>query len=178
MPTPVKTPRSPRSAPDSGKTDLEWAWEFHKNCDQLLHQRLTAFTNTQAMTLAAFTLLTIARFNTAVPAERIGYFEAGRVLIAVLGLIMALLGGLVTYPMYRRLQYLNTQFLIDKLPGYREYVITSLDDMRLPLIRLKFPLRVYRSIIPIWLPLVEVAFWVILLILLVAGISDTAQRLG
>ena len=53
---------------DNGKVDprpikLAWVWEIHKNCDGLLHQRLQSFTAAQAMTLAAFTLLTIARFN-------------------------------------------------------------------------------------------------------------------
>jgi hypothetical protein len=28
-----------------------WVWEIHKNCDQLLHQRLASFTAAQAMTL-------------------------------------------------------------------------------------------------------------------------------
>jgi hypothetical protein len=47
------------------KDQRSWIWEIHKNCDQLIHQRLASFTAAQAMTLASFSVLTVARFNAA-----------------------------------------------------------------------------------------------------------------
>ena len=32
------------------KEQRSWIWEIHKNCDQLIHQRLASFTAAQAMT--------------------------------------------------------------------------------------------------------------------------------
>jgi hypothetical protein len=72
-----------------GKTEVEWAWEIHKNCDQLLHQRLASFTAAQAMTLAAFMVLTVARFQPNIPADRIIFVEAGRYVINLFGLILS-----------------------------------------------------------------------------------------
>jgi hypothetical protein len=151
---------------DTGsKTDFEWAWEFHKNCDQLLHQRLTAFTATQAMTLAAFTVLTIARFQTGVSPDRLVYVDLGRYLIAIFGLAMAACGWLVTYPMYRRLQYLNTHYLAKENGVYKAYIETAVEGMKVPILKFDFPLRTYRRIIPIWLPLSEIVLWVGLMML-------------
>jgi hypothetical protein len=145
-----------------GKTELEWAWEIHKNCDHLLHQRLAAFTAAQAMTLAAFTLLTVARFNVdpdKIPIARINLLEAARVLVLLLGLATALLGMFVAKPMFRRLEYLNDNFLY-KIPVYHAYREAAVGAR----------LRWYKNIIPVHLPAIEIGFWVLLLMLLVSGI--------
>jgi hypothetical protein len=104
------------------KDERKWVWEVHKNCDQLLHQRLASFTAAQAMTLASFSVLTVARFNAAagMPEGRLELLDKARVGIAFFGLFLAFVGWLVTYPMFKRLNYLNHSFLFrDKT--YQEY---------------------------------------------------------
>ena len=99
-----------------------WIWEIHKNCDQLIHQRLAAFTAAQAMTLASFSVLTIARFNAAptMASGRLSLLDWARVWVVLFGIFLAAVGWLVTYPMFKRLNYLNQTFLFrDKI--YRDY---------------------------------------------------------
>jgi hypothetical protein len=157
----INMPDAPTTT--GGKTEIEWAWEFHKNCDQLLHQRLASFTLAQSMTLAAFTLLTVARFQGALDPNRVHYVEAGRYLIALFGLLMAVFGWLVTYPMLERLDYLNNKYLTEEIPVYKAYLVTALEGARLPWSKRQFPFNFYRRIIPIWLPAAECMFWILLI---------------
>jgi hypothetical protein len=152
------------------KTEIEWIWEFHKNCDQLLHQRLASFTLAQSMTLAAFTLLTVARFQGQVDPCRIPYVEAARYLVAIFGLLMAVFGWLVTYPMLKRLEHLNKKYLTEKIPVYKEYLDTVLESTKFPWTGWKFPFKFYKDVIPIWLPAVEFGFWILLISLMTAAI--------
>jgi hypothetical protein len=151
-----------------GKTEYEWAWELHKNCDNLLHQRLASFTAAQAMTLAAFTLLTVARFNASdkIPQGRLDLLETAGMLVLFLGLITAIMGYLVTRPMFKRLEILNIEYLA-KNPVYARY-----RDAPGPRWRL------YKIIIPDVLPAVEIGFWIYLLYLLNLGVSVGAAVPG
>jgi|SRR5208283_1627642 len=94
------------------KEQRSWIWEIHKNCDQLLHQRLASFTAAQAMTLASFTVLTVARFQ-ADPCKidpfRIRLLDISRIGVATFGLFLAFAGWLVTYPMLKRLRFLSVR---------------------------------------------------------------------
>ncbi len=164
-----------------GKTEVEWAWEFHKNCDQLLHQRLAFFTAAQAMTLAAFMVLTNARFQLGVTPDRIWFIEAGRYTLNIFGFMLSVFTWIVTYPMVIRLDYLNETILDIKIPIYQKYHYAALETFRIPgwsiidpiLARLGFspqdrePRRFYRNIIPKILPTVEMLMWAILFWLLV-----------
>src|SRR2546423_13368887 len=74
-----------------------WIWEIHKQCDQLLHQRLASFTAAQAMTLAAFTLLTVARFNAdpqKIDLTRINLLDRSRFIVIGFGVFLAVAGFL------------------------------------------------------------------------------------
>jgi hypothetical protein len=106
------------------KEQRNWIWEIHKNCDQLMHQRLASFMAAQAMTLALFTLLTVARFNadpTKFAPPRIVLLDISRLGVTVFGVFLAVGGYLVTYPMRKRLQYLNDKFFFPKDKIYRDY---------------------------------------------------------
>ena len=154
---------------DPGPTNVAWVWEIHKNCDSLLHQRLQSFTATQAMTLAAFTLLTIARFNaTNMPDFRLTLLDYSRILVACFGLLTAVYGWLVTYPMFKRLQYLNLTLTAD--PTYKSYIDAADTTMKVPFVRIDFPLRIYRNVIPIWLPLTELGLWIGLIVFTVVAV--------
>jgi hypothetical protein len=140
---------------DGTRTELEWAWEIHKNCDQLLHQRLAAFITAQAMTVAGFMTLTIARFQPGLSVERALWIDGGRYALIIFGFVLALAAMAVSWPMYRRLQFLNNQYM-RKLEVFDQY-----------LNHINGPIRYawYRLIIPFWLPLVEMIFWAILFLL-------------
>ena len=158
---------------DSRSADYKWVWEIHKNCDQLLHQRLAAFTAAQAMTLAAFTLLTIARFKIDEDmVQRIPFLESSRFLVALFGLLVAVCGWLVTYPMYYRIQHLNQHLATDSI--YKEYLDVVDKDVKVPFIRIDFPLKLYREVIPIWLPVFELGLWIGLIVLTILAALKTA----
>ncbi len=164
-----------------GKTEVEWAWEFHKNCDQLLHQRLASFTAAQSMTLAAFMVLTNARFQPNIPADRLIFIELGRYTIDLFGLLMSIFTWIVTSPMVMRLDYLNKYVLANEIPVYNDYLYKSLDAFTIPGWQLvdrvlkwlgrspeeREPRRFYRMIIPRILPIVELGLWIILFLLMV-----------
>lgn len=173
---------------DTRSEEYKWAWEIHKNCDQLLHQRLASFTAAQAMTLAAFTLLTVARFNAAanIPVTRLVLLDCSRLFIVAFGLILALFAWFVTLPMLRRLLFLN-EYILKRDDLYRRYIDFidnpfSLFDREvsiapdgspvLPGLKpwdLRFPLTFYRNIIPMWLPLTEVTVWILLFVFTLIG---------
>jgi hypothetical protein len=138
-----------------------WVWEIHKQCDQLLHQRLASFTAAQAMTLAAFTLLTVARFNAdpvRIAQERIHLLDISRLIVIVFGGFLAVASSLVTYSMFRRLNYLNRRFLFrDEI--YDAYFYS-----------IGWMVPFYRYIIPVGLPVAEFGLWALLLYLLRQGI--------
>jgi hypothetical protein len=163
-------------AATTGKTEIEWVWEFHKNCDQLLHQRLASFTLAQSMMLAAFTLLTVARFGSGLDPCRAGYVEAGRYLIALFGLLMAGFGWLVTYPMLKRLDYLNDNYLKKEIPAYAVYVDTALDQINLWWIKGRSLVRLYKGVIPKWLPAAEAIFWLCLITLMTTAIFTNPAK--
>jgi hypothetical protein len=152
-----------------------WIWEIHKNCDQLLHQRLASFTAAQAMTLASFSVLTVARFGAnvakaatattaaiaGVPPERLLLLDIARLGVIFFGMFLAVVGGFVTYPMFKRLKYLNKEFLFsDKI--YRDYFdcIEWDEETWEPGSKTRFPYPLYARFVPVWLPAVEVLFWV------------------
>jgi len=143
--------------------NYKWMWEIHKNCDQLLHQRLAAFTAAQAMTLASFTVLTVARFQAqeSMPPLRVHLLDTSRILVALFGLLIAIFGWLVTYPMLARLQSLNKYLTED--PIYKYYIDAADKKLALPFLSVSFPLKHYRNVIPIWLPASEAVLWVVLL---------------
>lgn len=149
-----------------GKSDYEWAWEFHKNCDSLLHQRLASFTAAQAMTLAAFTLLTVARFNASgmmeMSAMRINLLEWARALLLILGLLTAIMGLAVTAPMLARLEFINNAYL-NQNPVYEAYKLSAQNSAFNGW---------YKYVIPRALPAVEIIFWLLLLLLLFIGIKS------
>jgi hypothetical protein len=158
------------------KEQRNWVWEIHKNCDQLLHQRLASFTAAQAMTLASFTLLTVARFNAdpgKIAPSRILLLDISRVGVTLFGVFLAVTGYLVTYPMVKRLKYLNDKFFFPNDKIYRNYFdcIEWDENTWSPTSKGRFPYAFYRNIIPRWLPLAEGLLWVFLLLLLVFGIS-------
>jgi hypothetical protein len=160
------------------KVQRQWVWEIHKNCDQLLHQRLASFTAAQAMTLAAFTLLTVARFNADpknISMERIWLLEGSRVLVILFGAFLAFAGFLVTYPMFKRLRYLNETFLFPLDQIYSDYFhcIEWTESKWSPASKTIFPFPLYRKIIPLWLPVSELVLWGFLMVFLLRGVLVT-----
>lgn len=153
------------------KEAIRWAFEIHKNCDSMLHQRLSAFTAIQSFTIAAYTLLTNARFQPSFPTERIFYLEFGRYAIGAFGISIAVFGWMVTYPMLVRLQYLDENYLT-KSDIYKKYLRDSIDEGVYKMLhnnksRISFSVpniwKNYRTIIPVWLPVAEIVLWVVLL---------------
>ena len=125
------------------------------------------------MTLAAFTLLTIARFQATAPmGPRLQLLEYGRLSVAAFGFIMAIFGWLVTYPMFERLSDLND--LLTQDPIYSRYIKAADTKLRVPFVRIDFPMRTYKLVIPLFLPLTELALWITLITLTIIGISRTA----
>ena len=157
------------------------AFDIHKNCDQMLHQRLTAFTALQAFAIAAYTTLTIARFQAAVPSERIVWFEFSRVSLIAFGIVTAIFGWMVTFPMLVRLRYLNDKYLFTD-PIYKSYMLDAHLDQNYNKLLLEWPktdtyLRKkwlnYRYVIPILLPLFEISLWSIFLVALIGAWIST-----
>ena len=153
-----------------------WIWEIHKNCDQLIHQRLAAFTAAQAMTFASFSVLTIARFNAAptMASGRLSLLDWARVWVVLFGIFLAAVGWLVTYPMFKRLNYLNQTFLFrDKI--YRDYFDCIKWQERTWACETKKPTvflySIYNRFIPLWLPIAGGVFWLVFLCLLVFALS-------
>jgi hypothetical protein len=160
------------------KEQRGWIWEIHKNCDQLLHQRLASFTAAQAMTLASFTLLTVARFNAdpqKIAIERLWLLDISRVCVIMFGVFLAIAGIFVTYQMLKRLRFLNEKYLFPGDPIYRAYYdcIEWSEENWSSNTKTKFPYRFYRRIIPLWLPVAELLLWIMLLVLLALGILAT-----
>ncbi|HME21106.1 MAG TPA: hypothetical protein VKI44_07055 [Acetobacteraceae bacterium] len=166
-----------------------WIWEIHKNCDQLLHQRLASFTAAQAMTLAAFSVLTVARFNATVatpattttaaiggiPPERLWLLDIARVSVILFGMFLAAVGGLVTYPMFKRLKYLNKAFLFEDNTYCNYFHCIEWDEETWdPKSKTRFPYPLYARFIPFWLPAAEVLFWAVLFGLLVVALWGPA----
>lgn len=165
----------PRTKSQLWKDERSWIWEIHKNCDQLIHQRLASFTAAQAMTLASFSVLTVARFNaTGMPSERLWLLDYARVWVIAFGIFLAAVGWLVTYPMFKRLKYLNQTFLFPKDKIYLDYFdcikwkekTWNCSTKKLTM----FPYPLYNKFIPLWLPVAEGLFWLILLGLLVIAL--------
>lgn len=160
---------------------LKWVWEVHKNCDQLIHQRLASFTAAQAMTLASFSVLTVARFNAGptMPSGRLLLLDWARVWVVLFGIFLAAVSWLVTYPMFKRLKYLNQTFLFrDRV--YRDYIDcikwqerTWGCETKKPAI---FLYSIYNRFIPLWLPLAEGVFWLVFLGLLVFAVRLQPAR--
>ena len=75
--------------------------------------------------------------------------------------------------MFKRLEYLNQTYLRrDRI--YRDYLdciewedTTWVSATKKPAL---FPYRVYKRFIPVWLPAAEVAFWLLLFLLLVVAL--------
>jgi hypothetical protein len=156
--------------------ERKWIWEIHKNCDQLIHQRLASFTAAQAMTLASFSVLTVARFNaaTGMAEGRLELLDKARVWVIGFGIFLAAVGWLVTYPMFKRLQYLNQNFLFrDKIYlNYFKCIESKESSWGTKAEKgTIFPYSLYKSFIPLWLPIAEGVFWLVLLRLLVVGLS-------
>jgi hypothetical protein len=133
------------------------------------------------MTLAAFTLLTVARFNAdpqKIDATRILLLDISRFLVIAFGIFLAVAGLLVTYPMLKRLKYLNEIFLFrDRIyDGYFHSIEWRAKDWhakkRLPTMY-GWIIRFYRQIIPVWLPVAEIMLWIFLFALLGWGVRIT-----
>jgi hypothetical protein len=126
------------------------------------------------MTLASFSVLTVARFNatTAVAPERLWLLDIGRVCVIVFGIFLAAVGWLVTYPMYKRLKYLNERFLFPGDNIYHDYFhcIQWKEETWDPDTKTRFPYELYSRFIPLWLPAAEGLFWTGLLGLLVVAL--------
>ncbi len=166
-----------------GKTEVEWAWEIHKNCDQLLHQRLAFFTAAQAMTLAAFMVLTNARFQLGIPPDRVHWIEAARYTLNLFGVTLSIFTWMVTKPMVMRLDYLNKTILTPSIAIYNGYLNDALASFTIPCwswidwglmqagvpAEERTPRKFYRNIIPSTLPKVELGFWLVLLGLLIGA---------
>ena len=192
------------------KEERDFIWEIHKNCDQLLHRRLASFTAAQAMTLASFGVLTMARFQAdpcKIGVPRIRLLEVSRFGVILLGISLAAAAFLVTYPMVKRLKFINENFLFEDRPVYeayfdciewnkdtwaelkQRYYVTSArrvlhkagkedtqattPNTKKPMTGTRYPYRVYRNIIPVWLPVAEVALWLVLFGLLGGGVLAT-----
>jgi len=181
--------------PEMDPIKRNWIWEIHKNCDALLHQRLAAFTTAQSMALASFTLLTVARFNAdpcKISGWRIMLLDFSRFWIVLFGLFLSYATYMVTAPMLMRLDYLNEKYFFPNDPVYKEYIecienaefvakfekrvgSPSLDKLllwRWSSKRQSF-YKSYRSIIAVKLPTVELLFWTVLGLLLLAGMTIT-----
>src|SRR5579859_4182627 len=158
-------------ADDTRSAAYKWAWEIHKDCDQLLHQRLAAFTAAQAMTLTSFTVLTVARFGVKaadnIPPIRIVLLDVSRVFIALFGLLVAVFGWLVTYPMLKRLEALKEVLREDQI--YNKH-IEIVEDLPVPFLKIRFSFKIYRDVIPVWLPISEFALWIMLILFTFCGI--------
>lgn len=169
--------------PRAASTDEEWkrAFEIHRNCDHLMHQRLTAFTALQAFTITAYATLTVARFQLGVPVERIVWFEVSRIGLISFGIVSAVFGWMVTFPMLVRLRYLNETYLNDD-PIYEKYIKAAHEDSRFNVLLPKHP-RIdsllrgrwieYRTVIPIFLPLAEIGLWLVFLLTLAGAWIST-----
>ena len=164
--------------PEETLTDEQrkWIWEIHKNCDQLLHQRLASFTAAQAMTLASFSVLTVARFNAVgMPEGRLNLLDDARAWVVGFGIFLAFVGWFVTYPMFKRLMYLNQTFLFPGDTIYSDYFNcikwTKKTWGREKKRRTLFPYSFYNKFIPLWLPAAEGLFWLVLAIFLAVALK-------
>lgn len=162
------------------KDQRQWIWEIHKNCDQLIHQRLASFTAAQAMTLASFGVLTVARFNAGegIPPLRLELLDEARVWVIGFGLFLAFVSWFVIYPMFKRLKYLNDTYLFrDTI--YSDYYHCIEWRRKKWKYKTKSKLllfyRFYKSFIPLWLPIAEGLFWLGLGYLLWAALHDASM---
>lgn len=127
------------------------------------------------MTLAAYTLLSIARFGAIVsvelPKQRLWFLDASRVLLVAFGLFLTMAGYLVTYAMFKRLKFLNDTYLFEDEIYKLYHDCIDWDNWTQREKRVVFPNSLYKNIIPLWLPLAEWTLWLCLLVLLWWGIS-------
>jgi hypothetical protein len=98
-----------------------------------------------------------------------------RVGVIVFGMFLAVVSCFVTYPMSKRLQYLNQKFLFPGDKIYLDYYDCikwneNTWDSKIKK-RAIFPFPLYKSFIPLWLPLAEGLFWLFLLGLLVIALG-------
>jgi hypothetical protein len=180
---------------ERAKIKIEWRdiWEIHKQCDALLHSRLTAFTALQAFSIAAYIALTVARFSSSLPPERADYVEYGRFGLILFGMLTALFGWMVTFPMLVRIRFLNGEYLCNEklfqqeAAAYTRYMYESLEDRRYNTLfynrestsatpklgRARIWPR-YTSVIPVFLPAVEMLLWLAFLALQILGMHATS----
>ncbi|WP_139226233.1 hypothetical protein [Falsiroseomonas stagni] len=158
------------------KDEHEWAWEFHKQCDALLHSRLAAYFTGQSFLLTSFTLIII---NPAHGPKILLY------LVAILGLFTGIIWLFVNVAMFARLEALNEKYLFrknedrlrvkfkaienDKAEKMRDvftfYIRDSIQETNL-WFPLPSPLRLYKYFIPYATPFLFVFLWAAILICL------------
>ena len=158
--------------------EYQVALEIHKNCDSMLHQRLASFTAAQSFSLAAFMLLTVARFQAALAPDRIVFLDAIRYAIIAFGIVLSVFGWMVTYPMLMRLRYLDDIYLRNNRV-YAEDIdiehVANTHDVFSQVPGIKKLWRVYRWVIPILLPFAEFALWIFIFIVMTLAKVFTAE---
>ncbi len=162
----------------SDKDAHEWAWEFHKQCDSLLHSRLAAYFTGQSFLVTAFIVVVanIQKFHNLVPAA-----------IAITGLLTAVLWLFVNAAMYSRLEAINQKYLFSKGHDDLQGKFRPIDDGTASVMREVFtfyisnsiakkiiwlfplpipiPLHIYKVFIPYTTPVLFITLWLFLAVI-------------
>ena len=152
------------------KNQHEWAWELHKQCDLLLHSRLSAYFVGQSFLVTSFVLAV---------ANKCSFHPLVPPLISIVGFLTATMWLFVNAAMYRRLEALNQKYLLrpdavnkssavkpvedDDARKMREvftfYNVESLQHGS-KIIRFFLPIHIYKYFIPYFTPILFMTFWV------------------
>lgn len=156
------------TGPPVGKSETEWAWEFHKQCDNLLHSRLAAYFTGQSFLVTAFVI------------SKSNFMQFGHptlIALCVVGFLTSLLWLFVNVSMYIRLEGLNRRYLFTDSPGgigrqsdpsrriiqsvFTYYIDGSIKGRNL-WIPMAVPVGIYKTFIPYFTPTLFVILWIFL----------------
>lgn len=155
----------------SSKDEHEWAWELHKQCDILLHSRLTAYFIGHSFLISAFTAFSVSQ-------NPKSYYFAS--VICAVGGITAIIWLFVNASMYARLEALNQKYLFrrdrNRPIGHFEsiedgeatkmrdvftfYIYDSIVTKNVPFTPI--PIRFYKTFIPYVTPWIFIIVWVVM----------------
>jgi hypothetical protein len=152
------TENSQNTQPPS-QNEIDRAWRYHKNADTLFHSRLTSFVTSQSFLITGYMVSFV------IPKEFLGWYSVSiRIIVARLGITYSILLFLVCDWLYKGMQRLKLKYLSGTTsakrgdPIYQDYYFHP------------DPVRGFRDegqigkIIPRYLPLFTVGFWVLLVI--------------
>lgn len=150
------------------KDEHEWAWEFHKQCDILLHNRLTAYFIGHSFLISAYTSFITSKFDNRVIFAKI---------ICIVGIATAIVWLFVNVAMYSRLEALNQKYLFRRDPNRKKgdfdsvadgaagtmrevfsfYIRDSIVEKSVPFTPI--PIRHYKTFIPYVTPFLFIIVW-------------------